>query len=375
MSTITHDIDVSPEPEPRIPPPSTGGTWHVTWHGVRTVAALELRQRVRSTRWIVALVVWFVVVGGITLLTSGAIGYLTGAAPTSVQRGPLLFAAVVILVLGLGLLVTPTLSSTAINGDRNAGTLATLQVTLLSPAEIVLGKLLAAWAASLAFLVASLPFLGLALAMGGTPILSFVLVLLLVAVLLACVCAVGLGFSALVARPAGSTVLTFLMVATVTIIAPILFVVTLPSVSSESEIRVWATPWDDSSDGMAEECRWETTTETVVHTERTWWLLGANPLVVVADGAGVAMNDRSTVDPLGGIRTGIRYLRAGSPPEVDRCYSSATTSPVEEYDPDASPVWPWGLGVNVLLGAAGAITAVRRLRVPQHKLARGTRVA
>ena len=61
------------------------------------------------------------------------------------SAGPLLFGAVTFLVLGLGLLVTPTLTSTAINGDRNAGTLATLQVTLLSPAEIALGKLLAAW--------------------------------------------------------------------------------------------------------------------------------------------------------------------------------------------------------------------------------------
>ena len=38
----------------------------LSWAGVRTVAVLELRQRVRSTRWVVALVVWFVVVGAIT---------------------------------------------------------------------------------------------------------------------------------------------------------------------------------------------------------------------------------------------------------------------------------------------------------------------
>ncbi|MCC2309392.1 ABC transporter permease [Cellulomonas chengniuliangii] len=371
MSTITHDIEVSPEPQ--VPPPTTGKAWHVTWHGVRTVATLELRQRVRSTRWIAALVVWFVVVGGITLLTSGAIGYLAGSGgSSSAQRGPLLFGAVVILVLGLGLLVTPTLSSTSINGDRNGGTLATLQVTLLSPAEIVLGKLLASWTASLAFLAASLPFLLLALLMGGTAVASFVVVLLLVAVLLACVCAIGLGFSALVSRTAGSTVLTFLTVAALTVIAPILFAVTLPTVSSTSEVRVWATTWE----GVGEDpsCQWETVRETVVHTERTWWLLGANPFVVVADGAAVSTIDESTSDPFAGIRTGIRYLRAGPQPEVDRCWNGED-SPVEEHDPDASPVWPWGLGVNVLLGAAGVVTAVRRLHVPQRKLARGTRVA
>src|SRR4051794_21315760 len=139
-----------------------GGGW---WRGVWTVAVLELRQRVRSTRWLVALIAWFVVLGGITLLTSGALSAMSSVDAAG-SNGPPLFAVVSFLVLGLGLLVTPTLTSTGINGDRNAGTLATLQVTLLSPSEIAAGKLLAAWLAACAFLVASLPFLALALAMG-----------------------------------------------------------------------------------------------------------------------------------------------------------------------------------------------------------------
>src|SRR5690606_21355707 len=49
---------VTPPPPPgaAAPPPPTGpGAWSVTWHGVRTVAVLELRQRVSSTRWVVSL--------------------------------------------------------------------------------------------------------------------------------------------------------------------------------------------------------------------------------------------------------------------------------------------------------------------------------
>jgi hypothetical protein len=38
-------------------------------------------------------------------------------------------------------------------------------------------------------------------------------------------------------------------------------------------------------------------------------------------------------------------------------------------------VWPWGLAANLLLGAAGVALAVRRLRIPQRALTRGTRVA
>lgn len=171
---MTQTIEVpAPEGASTTPAPKVRGRWALSWHGVRTVAALELRQRVRSTRWIIALVVWTVVVGAITLLMFGALDALFGGIDDvesdNSGRGPLLFAAVTFLVLGLGLLVTPTLSSTSVNGDRNAGTLATLQVTLLSPAEIALGKLLAAWAASCAFLVLSVPFLAMATAAGPTP--------------------------------------------------------------------------------------------------------------------------------------------------------------------------------------------------------------
>jgi len=41
--------------------------------------------------------------------------------------------------------VTPALTAQSINGDRERGTLATLQVTRLRPADIALGKLAAGW--------------------------------------------------------------------------------------------------------------------------------------------------------------------------------------------------------------------------------------
>ena len=195
-------------PAPAATPPSTPpadapavGTWTLTWHGVRTVAALELRQRVRSSRWKVALLVWFAVVAAITLLAGGVLLFVDEGGTDTQSRGVVLGAVVTVLVLGLGLLVTPTLTSTAVNGDRGAGTLATLQVTLLSPVEIALGKLLAAWASACAFLVVSLPFYVIALLMGGVPVWTLPRVLLLTALLLAAVCGIGLGWSA---RAAGT---------------------------------------------------------------------------------------------------------------------------------------------------------------------------
>lgn len=387
-----------------------GGTWRMSWAGVRTVATLELRQRVRSTRWVVALVVWFVVVGAITALTTGALGALAGQQSGPLHRGPLLFSVVTFLVLGLGLLVTPTLSSTAVNGDRAAGTLATVQVTLLTPAEIATGKLLAAFGAAGAFLVASLPFYGVAMAMGGTSVRTLLSVLVVTAVILAAVCGIGIGFSALGARTAGSTVLTFLGVAGLAVFTLVFFGLTLPTATSHEQVRVWgvpassaqqcesSAPGDTSCSGSATlgsgtvlgdgpgaggsstvpACVWRAETRDVVHTERTWWLLAANPFVVVADASAVPDGDLATAtSPFAAIRDGVRTARAGATGVVNECWGAGgpLALPGSTATPSTRPVWPWGLGFIVLLGAAGYVTAVRRLRIPQRTLARGVRVA
>ena len=397
MSTDVTSDQAAPAPQPLPAPsatPARQSTWALSWHGVRTVAVLDLRQRVRSTRWIVALVVWFVVVGAITGLTwaaatsafRGSQGPTSpGSAAPEILAGPTIFGLVVFFVLFLGLLVSPTLSATSINGDRSAGTLATLQVTLLTPAEIAVGKLAAAWFAALAFLATSVPFLLLALTAGGTPVLAMVVCLLVLAVLLAVVCAIGLGFSALSARTSGSAVLTYLAVAGLTVLSPIVFGLTVPAISTQDQVRVWDVPARYTfEDDEAPTCEWRTETITQVHTERTWWLLAINPFVIVADAAPEASADVSaySVDPLGGIRTLVRQARTGPAAEQDWCTSSVAqltgkdvTSPVAPQEPDRSPVWPWGLAVNLLLGAGGLALAVRRLAIPQRTLPRGTRVA
>lgn len=361
-------------------------TWTLTWHGVRTVAELELRQRIRSTRWIVALVVWFVVVGAITglvwLSTRNVLEPFTNGAQVRNLQGPIMFGLVVFFVLFLGLLVAPTLSATSINGDRSAGTLAILQVTLLSPFEIVLGKLLASWIAALAFLVVSVPFIGAALGAGGTPVLAMFVCLGVLALLLAAVCAIGLGFSALTARTSGSAVLTYIAVASLSALSPIVFGLTYLTTTHDETVRVWTMPGSWAGNTTTA-CEWEDRVQPVTHTERTWWLLGINPFVIVADAAPQPKPETHNAisgDPLGSIRNGVRSLRAGPAHEIDQCWSERAqskdyVSPVAERDVDTSAVWPWGLGANLLLGAAGMWVAVRRLRIPQRTLPRGTRVA
>ncbi|EFW28283.1 hypothetical protein HMPREF9057_00317 [Actinomyces sp. oral taxon 171 str. F0337] len=119
----------------------------MTWTGVRTIMVLELRQRVRATRWRIMLGIWLAV---LILLCGGLVITVKVLMPNSSSTEYLLslYDLVVCFVLGIGLIVAPTLSATSINGDRADATLALLQATALRSQEIVVGKLLAAWASA-----------------------------------------------------------------------------------------------------------------------------------------------------------------------------------------------------------------------------------
>lgn len=364
------------------------GTWRLSWSGVVTVATLELRQRVRSTRWIAVLVAWAVVLGGLTALVHYAV-HRTVAGSTDTaesvldeQAGATVFGIVVLLVLALGSLVAPALSATSINGDRSAGVLATLQTTLLSPAELAVGKLAAAWLTALALLGVALPFIGWAYLDGGTPVGRLLVVVALLAVMLLVVCAVGLGWSAVTARTTTSAVLTYLTVAFLGVGLPVLFALLVP-LSQTTETATVRTmeplPTTSSLDPPPMQCVTRVETVSSVHTERIWWVLAPNPAVVLAD-ASPRPTRLQPDDPLSAIRAGVRELRLGEQDTRNYCYVDDVTYTEQEVARQAERerlgvTWPYGLAADLALASAFFVVAVRRLRAPVHKLPRGTRIA
>jgi ABC-type transport system involved in multi-copper enzyme maturation permease subunit len=365
--------------------------WSLTPSGVGLVAKLELRQRIRSSRWVIMLVLWFALIALITGLAFFAMG--------SQRSGPLLFSVVVFLVLTLGLLVAPALGATSVNGDRAAGTLATLQVTLLSPAEIAVGKLLAAWTTALVFLATASPFLALALLLGRTSVLRVVVSLLMLALILLAVCGIAIGWSAVCARTASSAVLTYLSVAGLAVFTLVFFGLSVPLVMTTDRVTVLQNPpgldsavLEPDEPGQEQlpidrsRCVETTAEREQVHTEWTWWLLAANPYVVVADAAprlpkpqsgdGVAPVTGSDEDVLSLIQSGARAARDGASGVVDECWAAyaATSSGLPEAK-NTSPIWPYGLVIILGLGGVGMTGAVRRLSTPVQRLSRGTRIA
>ena len=385
MSTeSTTSTPTPPETSRLAPRPSGRSTWRLSRRGVQTVALLELRQRVRSTRWIAVLLVWTTAIGVITFLVWRAMDKMVGdASDLRRSAGQAMFGVIVFLVLSLGALVSPALSATSVNGDRSAGVLATLQTTLLSPAEIAFGKLLAAWTASLALLVTSSPFILWAYLEGGTPASRLLVILALLAVILLVVCAVGLGWSAVASRTAISAVLTYLTVALLGVGLPLLFGLITMVVSTTHEEQV-SVPVRWSEDGsQILECQVQTVGVTDSHTRQTWWVLAASPYVVIADAAPrPRLGNHDSADLLTSISEGVRSLRLGETGPTP-CTVGADPS-FSEYAQNRERAlrrgrlgvtWPYGLVTNLLLGGAFTVATVLRLRAPARKLPRGARVA
>lgn len=355
----------------------------MSWSAVRTVAVLELRQRVRSTRWQVMLIVW----GAVLVLLCGGMGLLAGTTGGDVEdTAPYLYDMTVCFVLAIGLIVAPTLSASSVNGDRTDATLALLQATTLRPVEIVVGKLVAAWSAALAFLAVSLPFL-LALTAEGSSWTALAGHLLILVVTLGAVCAIGLGFSAATARPSASAVLTYLVVVALVAGTPLATAISSTAVRGEQQRIIYLTDYDASTNNR-KVCRSEPEVQTtdVEHVERIWWMLIPNPFAALSD---VAVRAPASEDlwhhPGGAILTGtgdtIDEMRNPQPSElvVNYCDDNDDNGP-DSDDGSLRPTrhlvfWPATLLVMLGLGGWSTAFATRRLRTPARTLARGTRVA
>lgn len=369
--------DANPQPAPH-------GKF-VTWHGVKTVARLELIQRLRSSRWKIALVLWFLGVGAICLLISGALTTSYGYVSTT-PLGPVMFGMNVYFILFMGLLITPTLASTSINGDRNQGTLAILQASLLSPMDITLGKLLASWTSAMAFLVVSIPFIIWSLAAGGVSLASILWVLLSMSFVLLVVCAVSLYMSARMTKTSASTVMSYLYVAFISGITVLLVGLGAAVLYEDNQVLEMSPSQYSETTGDPIACTVQDSYRSDSNLDKLWWLLAPNPFVIVADSSMIGQHVTdgfSSEDPLMAVSSAVRVARSGDSLSYNEawCREDGTTRSAEEANrlmsnPElGGPVWPWGIALNILIGGAAVYGTYRRLNVPYKQLAKGVRIA
>ena len=269
---------------------------------VVTVIRLELSGRARSRKWILAMVAWVAVLAvmwlGFSTLSDllGSGRYEDNASVTRrIAQGG--FIALLYFTLTISLIVSPSLSSTSINGDREHANLAILQAAPLSTGQLLWGKLLSAWLGGAAFiLVAAVPLGVIALTHDlGFGVLGRTICFLLIESFV--VCAIGLGFSALIPRPVHSVLATFLSIVTISAILPLGFTFLSDSLRETGSYNRMVLSYQQSYyDRMKEQKNWELEPKAsekqcqpekqllrVTHTEKAWLMLGVSPYLMMPD--------------------------------------------------------------------------------------------
>ncbi|PKZ64353.1 ABC transporter permease [Gordonia terrae] len=369
--------------------PSSRTSFTGWWRMVGVIVELELRQRLRTTRWKATLIVAFVVISlavfGSMYLAVGVFGgTYTGWASN-------LYGLLVGFLLLLGIIVAPTLAATTINGDRKDATLAVVQDTAIGNWQLALGKLIGSWVAGMALVAVATPYLIWGVIEAPQPIWRGVLGAIVLALIFACYAGIGLGFSAVTARPAGSAVLTQAAVFFLLLGLPVVFGLLYPTVAqTHSVVRTETTVTDPSNPTPTWTCREVTRDEEFHHHERIWWLLAPNPFFIVADAVSsppenpMRSSDSTAAQEISRTLSAVRagpYIGPRTCADISYGYvdqHAPTGHIAREAAHETSEMghsWVVGLGIYLVFGGLGYVVAARRLRIPAGKLPRGVRIA
>jgi ABC-2 type transport system permease protein len=320
---------------------------------VNPVLRRELVERMRGRRTFVVLTIYLGVLAGILYLVYQANRGTTGSsfgAPVATQiasvgRG--IFEWLLFFMLLLVLFLVPGQTSGAIAGERERQTLVPLQITLLRPVSLLIGKIGASLAFLLLLLVVTVPLLSVSYLIGGVTIaqvLGGVAMVAFTGVIVACLTAC---ISAFCRRVQAATVLSYGMVIALTL----------------GTILVYAAAGLlDTSRGTDE-------------ANPPEWILYPNPFVMVADVVG-GDNDSfgttsSPFDPIHDWLARDETLVDGGGDDVGFAVNGG--GEVVEFDEFGNPIfesstfssfWPISAAVLATLAALAVAFGARRLRTP-----------
>jgi ABC-type transport system involved in multi-copper enzyme maturation permease subunit len=241
------------------------------------VVGRELKERVRGLKAFVILSVFVLILVLTTFLvyegTARNVDAFNLAERTLVGRR--IFETVTLVMVALVLFFVPGLTAGAVAGERERQTLLPLQVTLMRPYQILAGKVAAALAYLVLLIVAAIPVMAVAYALGGLRIIDILRAIVAIVVLAIVLAAMVIAISTYVKRAQTATLLSYAFTLLVAIVGPLLFGVVL-----------LINGRDDDPTASAPAV-----------------LLAANPIVGVADFAAGSTN--SDAGPMAAIRSGV----------------------------------------------------------------------
>jgi ABC-type transport system involved in multi-copper enzyme maturation permease subunit len=182
------------------------------------VLAKELRTRLQGRQAWILLTVYLILLGGILYIaynddsSTNGDPFVVDSPTRFASAGRTMFELVVLFMLLLVLFLVPGFTSGAIAGERERQSLVPLQVTLLRPWQIVVGKVGSSFALLALLVVAAAPFLGVAYLVGGvttSTVLKGVAVVLFTGLVLA---VITVGCSAVFRRVQVATVMSYAVV-------------------------------------------------------------------------------------------------------------------------------------------------------------------
>jgi len=193
-------------------------------------------------------------------------GQAEGTAVTQ-GAGQTLFGTLLFGILGLVCFIVPGVAAGAVAGERERLTLVPLQVTLLTPGQVLRGKLLASLAFTTLLLVATLPLLAVAYVLGGVSVPEIAGGLLLVLASAAFLGMVSIWASTLLRRVQRATVVSYGLVGLLVLGTPVAYGVQVVATGQLAPA--------EGGDGMSGPRRWE-----------SLLFLAPNPFLVTADALG-----------------------------------------------------------------------------------------
>jgi ABC-type transport system involved in multi-copper enzyme maturation permease subunit len=208
--------------------------------GSNPVLIRELRGRIRGNRALLILVIYLSIIAAVTLLVyaAAASSFSSGIGDPEAGRG--IGKAIFITVMTVSLIqvcvITPSLTAGSIAGERERQTYDLLMTTLLSPLQIVLGKLSSALAFALLLIFSSLPIAGISLLFGGVSAAELVIGIVGLVMTAVCYAAVGLFWSAAMRTTLAATVMAQGSIILLLLGIPFLFVISSLLVGAWSDM-------------------------------------------------------------------------------------------------------------------------------------------
>lgn len=385
---------------------------------VNPVLSRELRQRVRSRRASTVLTLYLsLLVAAVGLMVWGLEKSNAGDSTVSQGIGRTVFGSLLFLILGLVCFIVPGVAAGAVAGERERLTLVPLQVTLLTPGQVLRGKLLASLAFTTLLLVASLPLLAVAYVLGGVSVPQIAGGLFFVLASAAFLGVLSIWASTVMRRVQRATVVAYGIVGVLVLGTPIAYGVQVVATSSSNSSNRWesllvlapnpflvtadalghsteggGSPFtpsqaalrrrDERRDGLVDDIQAEVTVAPSVNVAPPFNgpMATAAPMPVPAPvpvlpgpsgtgpfipPPGFSTPTTRFFDPSGGVITGPRGFQPDGGGVVVGQDGSEFMSERRGADvTDRGPIWAWSLGWWVILGGAAYLHAAQKLRLP-----------